>query len=152
MTASDGDGSATGARPATTVDPTVGTGLDEAVLDRLVRRFYDRVRQDDLLAPVFEAVIDDWEPHLARMVDFWSSVVLMTGRYRGRPMRKHLPLPLEGQHFERWLDLFRETARDVCPPEGADHVIAAAERLALTMRANRDFHRERLEVGLDVIR
>ncbi|WP_246849256.1 group III truncated hemoglobin [Rubellimicrobium arenae] len=130
----------TSARPAMTSDLMARTGLDEAMLDRLVRRFYGRVRQDEMLAPIFAEVIGDWEPHLRRMVEFWSSVALMTGRYHGRPMQKHLPLPLDSGHFDRWLALFETTAREVCPPEGAAHVIAAAERVALAMQASRERH------------
>ena len=44
---------------------------------------------------------------------FWSSVALASGRYHGQPMPKHLPLPVEARHFDRWLELFRQTARDV---------------------------------------
>src|SRR5690606_26113057 len=69
------------------------TGIDEAMIQALVHGFYDRVRRDDLLGPVFEAHVDDWTPHLERMCEFWSSVALMSGRYHGRPMPKHLPLP-----------------------------------------------------------
>jgi hemoglobin len=156
MTMADGPDStlrAFSARPAMTADLMARTSLDDAVLDRLVRCFYGRVRQDELLAPIFAAAIDDWEPHLARMVDFWSSVALMTGRYHGRPMQKHLPLPLEARHFERWLELFRSTAEEVCPREGASHVIAAAERIAHNMRANREYHRQYAEqVGPPVLR
>ena len=72
------------------------TGIDEAMIERLVRGFYARVRADAVLGPIFEARIKDWEPHLARMCAFWSSVALMTGRYHGTPMVKHLPLPVDG--------------------------------------------------------
>src|SRR4051812_35228479 len=82
------------------------TGIDEALIRTLVRAFYDRVRGDDVLNPIFAARITDWEPHLERMCAFWSSVVLMTGRYHGQPMQKHLPLPIDGAHFDRWLSLF----------------------------------------------
>ncbi len=69
------------------------TGIDEAMIDRLVRGFYARVRDDALLGPVFAARISDWEPHLQQMSAFWSSVALMSGVYHGRPMQKHMPLP-----------------------------------------------------------
>jgi len=71
------------------------TGIDEAMIERLVRGFYRRVREDALIGPVFAARIGDWEPHLARMCAFWSSVALMTGSYHGQPMQKHLPLPVD---------------------------------------------------------
>jgi len=98
------------------------TGLNDAVLTRLVHGFYDRIRRDALLGPIFAERITDWPPHLDRMVDFWSSVALMTGRYHGSPMQAHLGLPVEQAHFDRWLDLFSQTARETCPPEGAAHV------------------------------
>jgi hemoglobin len=124
------------ARPAVTAELMARTGLDDAMLSRLVHGFYDRVRRDALLGPVFAERITDWGPHLEKMVDFWSSVALMTGRYHGAPMPKHLPLPVEGAHFDRWLDLFRQTAQEVCPPQGADWVIDRAERIAGSIHMN----------------
>ena len=105
------------------------TGITEAMIGELVARFYGRVREDELLAPIFAAV-QDWDEHLARLRDFWSSVVLTTGRYHGQPMRVHLPLALVGDHFDRWLDLFEQTAREVCPPAAAAHFIDKARRIA----------------------
>jgi len=95
------------------------TGIDEAMIERLVRGFYRRVREDALIGPVFAARIGDWEPHLARMCAFWSSVALMTGSYHGQPMQKHLPLPVDAAHFDRWLALFEASARELCPAAAA---------------------------------
>ena len=121
------------ARPALTAELVERTGLDEAILHRLVHRFYDRVRADPLLGPIFAARIRDWGPHLDRMVEFWSSVALMTGRYHGAPVPAHATLPVSWAHFEQWLTLFRATAEEVCPPEGAAHVIERAERIARSL-------------------
>lgn len=121
------------ARPDMTAALMRETGLDEARLHDLVHRFYARVRTDDMLGPIFAAHITDWTPHLARMVDFWSSVALMTGRYHGAPMPAHVGLPVTKAHFDRWLALFGETAHEVCTPEGADHVIIRAERIARSL-------------------
>jgi len=121
------------ARPAITAELAAATGLDEERLSALVHRFYGRVRADPLLGPVFEARIADWGPHLERMVAFWSSVALMTGRYHGSPVARHAPLPIGWEHFERWLALFRETARETCTPAGAAHVIERAERIARSL-------------------
>lgn len=121
------------ARPEITAALAAETGLDDEILGRLVRRFYARVRADDMLGPIFAARIEDWEPHLERMTEFWSSVALMTGRYHGQPMPKHVGLPVEWAHFERWLALFRETARETCTAEGAAHVIERAERIARSL-------------------
>lgn len=117
-------------RAAATAAIQAETGIDEAMIERLVRGFYDRVRSDDLIGPVFAARITDWEPHLAQMFAFWSSVALMTGRYHGQPMRKHLPLPVDGRHFDRWLALFAATAEDLCPPKAAAHFVKRAQRIA----------------------
>jgi hemoglobin len=106
------------------------TGIDDVMIERLVRAFYDRIRKDALLGPVFAEKITDWEPHLQQMFAFWSSLALMSGRYHGQPMRMHLPLPVDGRHFDRWLELFEITARDICPPKAADHFIERARRVA----------------------
>ncbi len=68
------------------------TGIDETMIETLIRGFYARVRKDPLLAPIFESRISDWEPHLDNMFAFWSSLTLQTGRYHGQPMAKHMPL------------------------------------------------------------
>jgi hemoglobin len=120
-------------RPAVTADLMARTGLDEALLTELVHRFYAKVRADALLGPIFAEHIADWAPHLERMVSFWSSVALMTGRYHGAPVPKHANLPVSWAHFERWLALFRETAHETCSPAGAAHVIERAERIARSL-------------------
>ena len=117
-------------RVALTAAIQAETGIDEAMIEKLVRAFYLRVQADPMLGPVFAARIKDWEPHLQQMFAFWSSVALMTGRYHGQPMRKHLPLPVDGRHFDRWLALFEATAREVCPPKAAEHFLERARRIA----------------------
>jgi hemoglobin len=67
------------------------------------------------------------------MCAFWSSVALMTGRYHGTPMAKHLPLPVDAGHFDRWLALFEETAREICPPEAEAHFAERARRIASSL-------------------
>jgi hemoglobin len=109
------------------------TGISEAMIEQLVRGFYARVRADAVLAPVFEARIADWEPHLNQMCAFWSSVALMSGRYHGTPMAKHMPLPVDAAHFDRWLELFEETAKAICPPAAEAHFIELARRIAASL-------------------
>lgn len=120
-------------RPEQTARLMAETGLDEALLHRLVHRFYDRVRADPVLGPIFAARITNWDPHLERMIAFWSSVALMTGRYHGAPVPAHVGLPVRREHFDRWLTLFRQTAFEVCPPAGATYVIEHAERIAQSL-------------------
>lgn len=121
--------------------PGAQVGIDEAMVRRMVHSFYARIREDGMLGPIFNGAIQDrWDTHLANMVDFWSSVVLMTGRYSGRPMAAHLLLDakrgeqqmprLDQPHFDRWLELFRATAAEVCPPEAAALFISRAEKIA----------------------
>ncbi|MET4805063.1 group III truncated hemoglobin [Limibacillus sp. MBR-115] len=117
-------------RARATAEIVARTGIDETMIDRLVRRFYAKVRDDSLLGPIFDARVEDWEVHLQRMCAFWSSVALLSGRYHGNPMVKHMPLPVDSLHFDRWLDLFRRTVREVCPPAAEAHFIDRAERIA----------------------
>jgi hemoglobin len=129
----EGEHDRTARRAAFAAEIGSRTGIDEAMIVGLVHSFYERVRSDAVLAPVFAARITDWPPHLARMCAFWSSVVLMTGRYHGRPMQAHAPLPVDAQHFDRWLALFEATARDVCPPAAAALFIEKARMIAQSL-------------------
>ncbi|WP_099827498.1 group III truncated hemoglobin [Oceaniglobus indicus] len=110
------------------------TGLNEAMLRALVEHFYDAARRDPVLGPIFDAHITDWPAHIERMIDFWSSIALMTGRYHGRAMAAHTPLALGQAHFDRWLDLFRTSARETCTPAGAVHLVMRAERVARSLQ------------------
>ena len=82
----------------------------EEEVSSLVHRFYEAVRADALLGPFFAAHVSDWERHLPKMVDFWSSTLRRTARYRGTPMAVHAALPgLRPELFRRWLELFHAT-------------------------------------------
>jgi len=111
----------------------------ELPLRELVCRVYGRVRQDPLLAPVFTATLGEtdvaWTAHLDRLTDFWSSVMQGSGRYHGDPFSAHLRLPdLTPVMFDRWLDLFQATCREVLPPEEAAAFGTRAERIARSLR------------------
>lgn len=111
----------------------IETGIDEQMIERLVRAFYEKAKVDDVLGPVFANAISDWEPHLQTMFAFWSSVALMSGRYHGSPMTKHASLEIDSRHFDRWLALFGETAREVCPPLAAKRFAFHAGRIGESM-------------------
>jgi hemoglobin len=128
-------------RAAFAADVKARTGIDEGMIKQLVHSFYDRIRTDEVLGPIFAARITNWAPHLERMCAFWSSVTLMTGRYHGRPMQAHAPLPIDASHFDRWLALFAETAIDVCPRAAADYFVERARLIA-----------ESLELGIGTAR
>lgn len=117
-------------RETVVAEITARTGIDEAMIHRLVHNFYDRVRRDSLIGPVFKSKVQDWDAHLAKMCAFWSSVALMSGRYHGQPMAAHLPLPVGTPHFDRWLEIFAATAREVCPPAAAAYFLERAHRIA----------------------
>lgn len=109
----------------------------EAAIQALVHGFYDVVRADPLIGPVFTGHIaaDAWPAHLAKMCDFWSSVLLRTTRYDGRPLPPHLALgELRDAHFLRWLALFRPVAQATLPAAEAGKAIAQAERMAQSFR------------------
>ncbi len=91
--------------------PSCGSCTEDEVR-RLVDDFYGRARADPLLGPIFEAHVDDWDLHLGKMVDFWSSALRGTARYRGLPMPIHVALPdLNVELFQRWLGLFDESTQ-----------------------------------------
>ncbi len=78
-------------------------------IKRLVDAFYERVNRDAVLAPIFNEVARvDWAQHLPALYRFWGSMLLGAGSYDGAPFPKHAVLPIEQEHFERWLALFVE--------------------------------------------
>lgn len=109
-------------------------GLTEQHLATLVDRFYEKVRADPELGPVFNAAIDDWPEHIRMLTAFWSSVALGTRSYRGNPMSAHRPHPIRAEHFDRWLSLWRATAIDVLPAEHVDRVCGYAEKIGYSLR------------------
>lgn len=122
-------------------DIVARTGIDDAMIKRLVHGFYERARRDPMIGRVFDDNVADWDGHLRRMCDFWSSVTLMTGRYRGQPMAKHVRLPIDTPHFDRWLAIFAETARELCPTAAADHFIERARRIADSLELGIALHK-----------
>lgn len=104
----------------------------EEQIKELVDCFYSRVRQDELLGPVFaRAIGDHWEEHLTKMSDFWSTVVLASRRYKGNPMQVHINLPRLNQvHFDRWLALWRVTTFELLDQMHAQVFIKKAEFMA----------------------
>ncbi len=107
---------------------------DEAEVTQLVHGFYAKVRDDPTLGPLFDTHITDWDHHLAKMVDFWSSTLRGTRRYRGTPMPKHAALPdLDVHLFEHWLSLFRETTLALGNPSLRARADELAERIAQSL-------------------
>lgn len=122
--------------------------ITEAQIANLVDRFYAKVREDDEIGPLFNQEVHNWDAHLALLKDFWSTVLLATGRYKGNPLVAHFRLPLEERYFGRWLALFTETAREVMSPPHAAivsekaHLIATNIKRVLVFGSETSEHRE----------
>ena len=119
--------------------------LTEAALAVFLDAFYAKVRRDPLIGPVFAQKIPDeaWPRHLATIRDFWSSVLLKTGRYKGNPFGRHLGIAgIAPAHFARWLGLFEETAAEAFTPEIAAEIVARAHRIGDSLKAGLFFRPE----------
>jgi hemoglobin len=116
--------------------PGVAAGVTEEMIHRVVHAFYAEVRRDPALGPIFNgAIADRWDEHLAKLCDFWSSVLLMTGRFKGQPMAVHAALPdARPTHFARWLHLFSQTVRRECPQEAAALFEAKSQMIAESLQ------------------
>ena len=101
---------------------------------QLVHTFYDKVRDDPVLGPIFERHVADWDRHLPKMVDFWSSALRGSKNYRGTPMPVHCALPgLTHPMFEHWLDLFDEAASALPNQPMARRAVELSQRIAQSL-------------------
>ncbi len=120
------------------LDAAGSLALDAASLERdigrCVRLFYAKAQDDELLGPVVKR-IHDWEHHFGRIADFWSRALLGTGRYDGHPYGVHHHMPLEPEHFTRWVSLFEETARETLPAPQAQIAIERAQHMSTCFQA-----------------
>jgi len=129
------------------ISPGHPVGITEEMIRAVVHGFYGRIRQDPALGPIFNRQIaeDAWPAHLQKMCNFWSSVMLMSGRFHGAPMPAHLKIKaqdgpnqngegLNGRHFARWLHLFSETVAELCPPEAAALFKQKAQMIAQSLQ------------------
>jgi hemoglobin len=112
------------------------TTLSDEQISTLVHTFYGKIQQHEELGPIFEAKLaGKWDPHLAKMVDFWSTMMTGSKRYDGRPLPVHIGLPdLHDHHFSQWLVLFRETVHELFSEQIAEQFIERAERMAQSFR------------------
>ncbi|THT98441.1 preprotein translocase subunit TatC [Lampropedia puyangensis] len=106
----------------------------EAEIQQLVEQFYARVRADTHLGPIFEANVQDWDAHLHLLHQFWSSVLLRTGRFTGSPMTKHAELKgLSATLFSQWLAIFAQVCAQQTNQAMATQALAMAERMAQSL-------------------
>lgn len=116
-----------------TAGPDLHASVTEENIALLVERFYASVQQHPTLGPVFNDRLDGrWDKHLAQMKNFWSSVLLRSGRYEGFPLGAHFDVPgIERDHFGDWLALFEETLMGVYQEDVAQSILANANQFAL---------------------
>lgn len=114
------------------------TSLDDIKL--FVDAFYTQVQQDQLIGPIFNSVIQDrWPMHLEKMYGFWQTVLLNERAYSGSPFPPHVKLPLEKQHFDRWLKLFNSTIDINFKGDKADEAKWRAAKMAEMFRYKIDY-------------
>jgi hemoglobin len=109
----------------------MSTHLTEDDISRILARFYDRVKADEELGPVF-AVVQDWDEHLTRLSEFWSSMMFTSGRYKGNPVSLHLAHAekIRPNMFVRWLELWRRTTDELAEESAAKEMQRLAARIA----------------------
>ncbi|MAM38445.1 MAG: preprotein translocase subunit TatC [Erythrobacter sp.] len=119
--------------------------LDDAGLEALVEAFYDRVRADSELGPIFNDAIDDWPHHLEKLIAFWSSVMLTSGRYKGQPVPAHMKHRdrITPELFDRWLGLWKQTTDELMEPDAAIALQAKAARIAESLQLAMFFRLDR---------
>ena len=117
--------------------------ITEAALAELVDAFYARVREDPRIGPLFNEAIDDWPEHLDKLQAFWSSVMLTSGRYKGRPLPAHIKHGdrIGSPEFARWLALWKETTERLFHPEIAGLFQEKAGRIAESLSLGIQFNR-----------
>ncbi len=105
-------------------------GLTDEVVSSVIASFYGKIRDDELLGPIFTGKIRDWPNHLQQMNKFWRSILFSTGEYAGNPMVKHQDLPLlDEHHFSHWLELFYATLREECTQEAGIELFGGRARM-----------------------
>jgi len=97
--------------------------IDRASIEKLVRTFYAKVIEDELIGPFFIRTLGDdftsfqWYEHFNLLDNFWLGMVLEEGHYRGDPFMPHVFLgELTKEEFDRWLEIFRETLEEIYAP------------------------------------
>ena len=111
-------------------------GIDEATLARLVPAFYTRVRADAELGPIFNDAVDDWPGHFERLTDFWTSIMLGSGRYKRNPVAAHLEHAshITPELFDRWLAIWKATTEELMTPDDAATLQDKAGRIAESLK------------------
>lgn len=117
------------------------TTIDE--IRRLVDAFYEKVRKDKVIGPIFIGAIgDQWPAHLDRMYRFWQTVLLEEHTYYGSPFAPHAMMPLESKHFESWLGLWKATVDELFEGPKATEAKWRADKMAGMFLSKLNYYRD----------
>ena len=117
--------------------------LDLEDIKLLVNRFYEKVREDSLLAQIFnERIAERWPEHLEKMYRFWQTVLLDDHTYFGAPFPPHADLPVQHLHFDKWLELFHQTVNESFTGEKAEEAKWRGSRMAETFELKIEYRRK----------
>lgn len=117
--------------------------LDLEDIKLLVNSFYGKVREDELLSPIFnEAIQDRWPEHMEKMYTFWQTLLLGERTYKGNPFGPHATLFITKIHFDRWLDLFYQTVNTLFEGEKAEEAKWRASRIAEVFQMRLEIYQE----------
>ncbi len=104
----------------------------------LVHTFYDKIRQNEMLGPIFNGHITDeqWPTHLSKLTDFWESNLFGVRTFRGSPSKAHVKVDknlhhsISQDHFAQWLQLWFETIDELYKGELATRAKDMARRMS----------------------
>jgi len=106
----------------------------------LVDTFYEKIKTDILLGPVFWGVLHNkWDAHLQIMYMFWDTVLFNTGEYTGNTLAKHMDMPLRKEQFTQWLLLFNQTTDELFAGAIAELAKQKAAQIAQVMMHKKGF-------------
>jgi hemoglobin len=125
--------------------------FDQAAIATLVDHFYEKVRRDPDIGPIFNAAVHDWDEHKQLLTSFWASVALRAGSYRGNPMAAHRPHPIRAEHFDRWLALWQETCDEELDETHAAQMLEYAQRIGRSLKYGLGLHPLARPFGVPIV-
>lgn len=115
----------------------------------LVNEFYSKIREDELIGPIFEVIIKDhWPEHLQKMYRFWQTVLLDEHTYYGSPFLPHAQMPLTSIHFERWIQIFNTTVDHHFQGEKASKAKWQGQRMAEMFQSKIEYYSKHIHTPL----
>ena len=106
-------------------------------IERVVKEFYVRIREEETLGPVFKDFIKDWDKHEALITDFWETKLFFgVKKYKRNAAHAHVKpfvkFNLEQHHFAIWLRLWLDTIREIYSGENAERLINLARNMSFS--------------------